>query len=101
MFQALLWPKVGLITDPRHVWYIGSATAHATYLGSTTAVCGAPTPFLGKGWPHAEDYWTLPYLRCPGCAHRIYALDQHSHPPSDQVPDPCPGRCDQSQPKIH
>ncbi len=73
IFEQLIWPKVGWATDPRNAAFIGTGTAHATYPGEDTAACGVPTPFLGRAWPHREGYWVLPYLRCPGCAHRTYA----------------------------
>lgn len=75
MFGKEIWPKAGWITDPHSTG--GTGTAHATYPGSDTAICGAPTPFLGKTWPRADDYWVLPFRRCPACAHRVYAPEPH------------------------
>lgn len=70
MFGRTPWPRVGLMTDPKSSW--GTGTAHATISNHEVALCGAPTPFLGKSWPNEHGYWILPYLRCPACARHTY-----------------------------
>lgn len=79
MFGLRTRPRAGLTTDPQHVGGSGrgTSTAHATYSGDNIAVCGAPTPFLGKAWPKEAKYWNLTYWRCPACAHQMYALKRH------------------------
>lgn len=75
MFGQKAWPRVGLMTTPHATG--GTGTAHATYTGRDIAVCGAPTPFLGKPWPRIGEYWDLSYRRCPACAHRMYTPARH------------------------
>ncbi len=79
MFGKGTWLRVGWMIDPNST---GAArTAHATYPGSDTAVCGAPTPWASHG-------------RAPGntgCCPT--AADRHAHTGCTHPIGTSHGRC--------
>lgn len=74
MHIDIAWPRVAWGFDPAQQPTAG--TAHATYAHEGTALCGARTPYLGDDWPEMGSAWTLPYGRCPSCAHRLNFNDR-------------------------